>query len=195
MGHVQRRCAAMIPAKYIPNLITLLRFLLVPPLVWVLSEGCYGDALCLFALMGISDALDGFLAKRFDWKTTLGAYLDPLADKVMLVSAYVTLGWLALLPVWLVAIVIGRDAVILSGALAYHLVTRRLEMVPSYISKANTLMQIVLVLSVITAQLVHLPRGLLASLMLGTVLTTLGSGVAYVVEWSRRVKAVRQPDH
>ena len=117
--------------RYLPNTITIARFTVVPLLVWWLIDEQYNNALLLFLLMGLSDALDGYLAKTFNWRTTVGAHLDPAADKVMLISAYITLGMLHLLPHWLVFIVILRDVALLAGALSYVLVTRTLEIQPT----------------------------------------------------------------
>ncbi len=168
--------------RFIPNLITATRFAAVPVLIWWLFDGNFYNALILFLIMGLSDALDGYLAKSFDWKTTLGAYLDPAADKAMLISAYISLGALHLLPHWLVFIVILRDVALLSGALSYNLSTRRLEIQPTLISKLNTFVQIVLVFAVIYSQLHALPI-LLIHVMIGlTVLTTLVSGLDYLAE-------------
>lgn len=168
--------------RFVPNLITTARFAAVPLLVWWLFTGQFYNALLLFSFMGLSDAVDGYLAKSFNWKTALGAYLDPAADKVMLISAYVTLGALNLLPHWLVFIVILRDVALLAGALAYNFVTRRLEMQPTPISKLNTCMQIVLVFAVIYGQLGTL-HGMVIPILIGlTVLTTVVSGLDYLME-------------
>src|SRR3990172_3309285 len=102
--------------KDIPNIISLLRMALVPPVVILLLNGYYGWALLVFVSAGLSDGLDGYLAKRFGWRSRLGAILDPLADKLLLVASYLTLGWLGQLPLWLVAVVVGRDIVIVAGA-------------------------------------------------------------------------------
>jgi cardiolipin synthase len=157
-------------------------------MVWLLLESKFLAALGVFAMMGISDGLDGFLAKRYSWRTSLGEFLDPLADKTMLVSAFVTLGYLALIPFWLVSLIIVRDIIILTGALAYHLMTHRLRMAPSIISKFNTLAQIVLVLAVVFNQIVSLPPLVLTSLIGLTLFTTVASGLGYVIEWSARAK-------
>ena len=93
----------------IPNLITVFRFLLVPPLVWLLLNDRFGAALVVFGVAGFSDGLDGFLAKRFHWTSRIGALLDPLADKLLLIASFVTLGWLGWIPVWLVVLVCLRD--------------------------------------------------------------------------------------
>ena len=116
--------------------------------------------------MAVSDALDGYLAKSFAWKTTLGAYLDPAADKAMLISAYITLGALYLLPHWLVFLVILRDVALLSGALSYVTTTRQLDIKPTLISKFNTFVQIILVFAVIYDQLNSMPSLVLQILCL-----------------------------
>lgn len=168
--------------RFVPNLITTARFAAVPFLAWWLFTGQFYNALLLFFFMGLSDAVDGYLAKSFSWKTALGAYLDPAADKVMLISAYVTLGALNLLPHWLVFIVILRDVALLAGALAYNFVTRRLEIQPTPISKLNTCMQIILVFAVIYGQLGTL-HGMVIPILIGlTVLTTVASGLDYLME-------------
>lgn len=176
----------MIAIHHLPNVITCARIALVPALVWLLLHGNYVDALWLLLLMGLTDAIDGFLARWFDWTSTLGAYLDPLADKAMLMAAYITFGWLHWLSPWLVTLVLCRDLVLLCGAVAYHLKTRRLEMCPSAVSKVNTFFQILLAVVLVGAQIWHLPAWLLQTLIVMMVVTTIASGVSYVLEWSRR---------
>ena len=173
--------------RFIPNIITLLRFAAVPLLVWWLFDNQFNNALLLCILMGLSDALDGYLARTFDWKTTLGSYLDPAADKVMLICSYIALGALNLLPHWLVLIVIMRDVALLSGAVSYVSMTRRLEIEPSLISKLNTFVQILTVLAVIYSQINAFPVVVIQVLIGLTLLTTVASGYDYlVVERSRR---------
>lgn len=174
--------------KQIPNLVTGLRLVLVPFMVWLLLDERYLTALGVFALMGLSDAVDGFLAKRYDWKTRVGEFLDPVADKTMLVSAFVALGWTGLVPAWLVLIIIVRDVVILAGAAAYHLLTRQLYMAPTIISKLNTFAQIILVLSVILDQLLDMPAFVVQLFIALTLLTTVASGFGYVIDWSGRAR-------
>jgi cardiolipin synthase len=168
--------------RFIPNLITLARFAAVPLLVWWLFDHQFNNALLLFFLMGLSDALDGYLARAFNWKTTLGSYLDPAADKVMLISSYVALGAMDLLPHWLVLIVIMRDVALLAGAVSYVSTTRRLEIEPSLISKLNTFVQILLVLAVVYSQLNTFPLIMIQILIGLTLCTTLASGYQYLVE-------------
>jgi len=105
--------------------------------------------LLLFTVAGVSDALDGFLAKHYGWTSELGGLLDPLADKLLLIGAILALGWLRELPVWLVALVILRDVVIVTGAVGYHLMVERVQASPLLISKLNTLMQLTMVFVVI----------------------------------------------
>jgi cardiolipin synthase len=178
----------------IPNFITGVRILLVPMLVWLLVERHFALALATFGIMGMSDGLDGFLAKRYNWKTRLGEYLDPLADKIMLVSAYVTLGFGGIVPFWLVITVVLREVVILTGAGVYHLLTHQLQMAPTLISKLNTLAQIILVLTVIFDQLIELPGNLVSILIVLTLITTVASGIGYVIDWSSRAKQAMQGD-
>lgn len=173
-------------ARDIPNLITVFRFLLVPPVVLLLLERRFGLALLLFGVAGFSDAVDGYLAKRYAWSSRIGALLDPLADKLLLVSSFITLGWLQLLPLWLVGAVILRDLVIVSGALVYHFRIERLEAAPTLVSKLNTLAQILLVIAIMFSQAVHeLPFLWMDALLYSVLVTTLWSGMDYVWRWSR----------
>lgn len=168
----------------IPNLITSLRILLVLPFLWLLLQGHYGAALWLFTLAGISDALDGFLAKRYGWTSDLGGILDPIADKLLLVGAILALGWLGALPFWLVMLAILRDAVIVAGAISYHLLIEPIRPHPLLISKLNTLLQLGLVFVVIVHRgLLALPNWLLSALFYLTAATTVWSGMAYVWRW------------
>jgi cardiolipin synthase len=174
-------------AKDIPNLITVLRLFLTIPVVWALLVQDYGLALVLFAIAGFSDALDGFLADHFGWRSRLGGLLDPLADKALLVSGYLALGWLGLIPLWLVSIVLLRDLVIVGGATAYHYRIAELEAEPRWMSKVNTFFQVLLVLLVVLGQgYLMLPPWLLQATMLLVLVTTLLSGADYIWVWSRR---------
>ena len=179
--------------EQIPNAISVARIVLVGPTAWLLLSERYGAAFALFLVAGVSDALDGQLAKRFGWQTPLGGFLDPIADKLLLVVSFLCLGWLEELPLWLVALVILRDLVIVSGATAYHFRVAPFEAEPMLISKANTVLQIVLVLAVVARQAgAGLPEGFITIGVWVVTATTVASGVAYVVEWSRRA---RNPPH
>src|ERR1700738_5008602 len=130
----------------LPNLISLARLLMVPVTIWLIISGRYGAAFWVLVAAGIADALDGFIAKRFDRRTRLGALLDPAADKAMLVSVYVTLGWAGQLWTWLVVLVVFRDVMIVGGFLliqAIATVPKPFE--PLFISKVNTGVQVALV--------------------------------------------------
>lgn len=171
----------------IPNLITLFRILLVVPLVLVMLEGNHGWALVILAIAGFSDGLDGYLARRYHWESQLGAILDPIGDKVLMVSSFVTLGVTGEIEFWLVVVVILRDVVIVTGAFAYHFLVGRLEMEPTFISKTNTLFQIVLILAVLFSLSLHeLPPLVIHSLTSVVLFTTLYSGVTYVWIWGKR---------
>lgn len=171
----------------LPNIITVFRLLLVPPVVILLLDGRFTAALVLFAIAGFSDALDGYLAKRYHWSSRIGGLLDPLADKLLVISAFVVLGWLGLIPLWLVGLVILRDLVIVTGAIVYHMRIEQLDAEPTLVSKLNTLAQILLVLAVMFSQGVYpLPDLLLDGLLYCVVVATLWSGFDYVWIWGRR---------
>lgn len=136
----------------IPNVVTLGRVILVPIIFWLLVNGSTQAAFFLFVLAGASDAVDGFLAKRFGLQTELGAYLDPLADKLLIVSIYVALGVLKALPSWLVIAVVSRDILIVVAVLLSWLIGQPVKIKPVAISKANTAAQIVLAATVLAAE-------------------------------------------
>lgn len=172
----------------IPNLITLLRLLLLAPLVYLLLEGRFAAALLVFAVAGGSDAVDGYLARRYGWGSPLGAMLDPLADKLLMATTYCMLGWLELLPLWIVALVIGRDLIIVGGALVYSRLVAVPEMAPSGISKFNTVAQIVFMLSVLLSRAgAALPDLWISAWAAIMVATTLWSGGDYVWRWGNKV--------
>lgn len=174
----------------IPNLITVLRILLVLPTGWVLLRQDFALALVLFLVAGVSDGLDGFLAKHYGWTSRLGALLDPLADKALLVTCYAVLAWIELLPPWLLVLVVTRDVVIVAGAVVYNYRIRRLEAEPTLISKLNTVLQIALVLLVIVQQLAPdwVPAGWIQLLIYAVTASVVWSGLDYVVTWGRRAR-------
>lgn len=179
--------------RQLPNVITCLRLLLTLPIVWTLLNGDFGWVLVLLLLAGLSDGLDGWLVRRYGWHTRLGGYLDPLADKVLMMGTYFTVAYVGLLPWWLVVLVVVRDVIIMLGALVYRAVTRRLEMRPLLISKLNTFFQIVLVVSVLLdAGVMPLPPLLLDVLIAIVLVTTVSSGVGYVVGWTCRAITCRR---
>jgi len=176
-------------ASDIPNLITVGRILLVPPIAWVVIQQHFLLALTLFFVAGVSDAADGFLAKYYGWTSRLGALLDPLADKFLLVTSYLALTWIGLLPLWLLVLVVVRDVVIVSGAVVYNFHIERLEAEPTLISKLNTLLQILLVLLVIVHQATGWgDSGWIEMLIYAVAVTVVWSGIDYVITWSRRAR-------
>ena len=171
----------------IPNIISILRIILVVPTVLLLLNERYGQALMLFAVAGASDGLDGYIAKRYNYVSRLGTILDPLADKLLLVCTFLALGWLGLIPAWLVIAVIARDALIVSGGVAYHYLIGQYDMAPTLISKINTFFQIVLGLSVVLgAGGVSLSDQLIDILIYIVSVTTVLSGLDYVWTWGAR---------
>ena len=128
----------------IPNLITILRFLLVPGVVLAAAHRRMGWALAGFLVAGISDGVDGFIARQFNQRSELGAYLDPMADKLLLVSVFVVLGFMGELPLWLVIACVSRDALIVCAVLLSTVMGHPVAMKPLFVSKANTAVQIVL---------------------------------------------------
>ena len=173
--------------RYIPNLITIMRIILVVPIIWLLLHHHYTSALILFAVAGASDALDGFLARHFHWQSWWGSVLDPLADKLLQVSSYVTLAWLGHIPVWLVVTIVLRDVIIVAGAWLYHRRVAAFTAQPSIISKLNTFVQIILILMVVLdVGLYSLPAWSLQGMFYIVFFTTLYSGIDYVYRWTYR---------
>jgi cardiolipin synthase len=170
----------------LPNVITLFRLILVPLTIGLMLERHFAAAFWVFITAGISDALDGFIARRFDMRSELGAILDPVADKALLVSVYVTFGVMAVLPAWLVILVVARDIMILGGFVIIGLVGPTPAVNPLLVSKANTALQIALA----ALMLVRLGFGLALEplseiLVVLVAASTLASGAAYLVQWSR----------
>ncbi len=177
----------------LPNVITVFRVLLVGPLVYLLIHERYEIAFWVFFFAGVSDAIDGFLAKHFNWKSRFGAILDPLADKLLLVSTMLILTINGQLSWWLFSLVTLRDIVIVSGAMIYHKALGPYEMQPSRVSKANTFFQILLVVSILVSQGVYsLPHWYLLVLTIIVYCTTVISGLHYVVLWGGRYRRNKQ---
>src|SRR5688572_2862826 len=167
--------------RHLPNIICLIRIALIVPLVAAMLEGRQAQILVLFTVAALSDALDGFLAKRFGWTSDLGRFLDPAADKLLLMAVFITAAWLDIAPWWVAAVAIARDVVIGTGALIFRLWFGPLHGHPTAISKANTATQMAYLLAVILASASGFPpRGLLDVLAIAVVLTTVVSGMDYV---------------
>ena len=168
----------------IPNLISLIRLLAVIPVVFLLLEHRYGWALFIFIAAGLSDGLDGYLAKHYGWRSRLGGMLDPLADKVLLVACFLVLGTLSLIPAWLVVAVVFRDLLITGGALLYNYRVEELEATPIVASKVNTVVQIALVVLVIAdAGPLPLPDVVIEFLIWACLASVIVSGAQYVWIW------------
>jgi cardiolipin synthase len=175
----------------VPNLICLLRIGLTVPIVVLLAEGRYGQTLVLFAIAAISDVLDGYLAKTFGWTSEIGKILDPLADKLLLVSVFITLAVIGLVPAWLAAIAVARDVVIGVGAAVYKWLFGPLEGRPTVPSKLNTLVQLLFVIAVVwQAAFRNLADGFILGLGALVLVTTVVSGVDYVLTYIRKAIAV-----
>jgi len=173
----------------IPNIITIMRIGLVPPVVVALLHGQYPLALVLYVVAGVSDGIDGYIAKRFSYTSRLGSILDPLADKLLLVGTFIALAAQGLLPVWVVVLVILRDVVILSGGIAYHVLIGGYELQPTIISKINTFFQIALgLLVVVSAAFLATPAWVVTDLTWVVVATSLLSGAHYVWLWGGRAR-------
>ncbi|MBM2711467.1 CDP-alcohol phosphatidyltransferase family protein [Mesorhizobium caraganae] len=172
----------------IPNLITIMRFVLVPAVVLAMLNMRWDWAFAGFLVAGISDGVDGFIARRFNQHSKLGAYLDPMADKVLLVSVFVVMGFIGELPLWLVVTMVSRDALIICAVLLSTVMAHPVEMKPLYVSKANTAAQIVLA-AVVLGELalgLHLDPLRPALILLSGVLTV-ASAAAYLVAWLRHM--------
>lgn len=176
----------------IPNIITLLRILLVVPTGWLLWSARYPEALTLMAIAGASDALDGALARRYQWSSDFGATMDPVADKLLVIVMFIIFTLQEHIPLWLAIVVIGRDTIILGGAGVYRLLFKEIEMSPTFASKVNTASQIITVILVLLvlcrfgwlSEIVSIlldPWGFYLLAVFG-----IGSGIDYVITWSSK---------
>jgi len=179
----------------LPNLITVARFIIVPLVILAMINGDMLTAFVLFLLAGVSDGLDGFIARNFNQRSELGAWLDPVADKFLLVSVFVMLGWLGVLPSWLVIFAVSRDALIVGAVVLSSLLENPVEMRPLLISKANTMVQIVLLVLVL-ADLAGLARldAVIGWMIYAVAGLTIASASAYLVTWLRHMAGVEQAD-
>ncbi|MGH8258387.1 MAG: CDP-alcohol phosphatidyltransferase family protein [Steroidobacteraceae bacterium] len=177
--------------RHLPNFICVIRIALAVPIIEALRIGHYELAMIGFAAAAVSDALDGWLAKRFHWTSELGKLLDPAADKLLLASVFVSATWLGLVPSWLTAAAVARDAMIALGALVFRVWFGPLRGRPTLLSKLNTGLQLAYLLAV----MVHAAFGVpgteaLAGLAIVTLATTVVSGLDYVTAFTRRALAV-----
>jgi cardiolipin synthase len=173
--------------RHLPNLICVARIALVWPIVVALRDGQHDLALALFTVAAVSDGVDGFLAKRFNWTSELGKFLDPLADKLLLVAVFLSAAWSGLAPWWLAAAAIARDLVIGGGALIFRLWFGPLQGRPTILSKVNTALQILfLVAAILHAAHGLPPREVLEALAIATFVSTVASGADYVTRFATR---------
>jgi cardiolipin synthase len=170
-----------------------MRIVLVAPILMYIVDGRYGLALLLFFIAGFSDGVDGYLAKRFDWHTRIGALLDPIADKLLVGGTFITMVFTGLVPVWLAALVIFRDVVIVGGATAYNWLVRPVEGQPTRISKLNTVLQLLFIVFVLSNAGFGWPDQIAITVIgAGVLVTLVVSGIDYVVSWSRRAREGHQ---
>lgn len=175
--------------RQLPNIITTLRLLAVPPVAWLLLHEQYHSALILSLAAGLSDLLDGFLAKRFGWTSRFGSIADPLADKLLMLVSFACLAWQDLLPWWLWFLTLIRDAVIVLGAMAYHYWVEPLTAEPSYMGKVNTTMQIILLVAILVDAGVSPVSPIILSYVFAAVATlTLYTLAEYVWIWAFRAQ-------
>jgi cardiolipin synthase len=182
--------------RHLPNLICLARIALIWPIIFALINANYDFALLLFALAGVSDGVDGFLAKHFGWTSELGKILDPVADKLLLISLFVVGTSLGLVPAWLTVAAVSRDVLIILGAIVLRLWIGPLRGSPSIVSKINTLLQLGYIFGVITHAAGFGPPGAaLNALAIIVLVTTLSSGVMYLASFVRiaRGPAAKMP--
>jgi len=175
----------------LPNLISLARLLSVPIVIWAMLADEPALAFWLFIAAGLSDAIDGFLAKRSGTQTVVGGFLDPLADKALLVSVFITLGKIGHLPLWIVILVVSRDVLIVGGAILFQTLTHALKPEPLMVSKLNTVAQIVLAATTLGELAMGADWHMAITLLIwAAAATTLASGGSYIVQWSRRVSTM-----
>ena len=176
--------------RHLPNIICLVRMALIWPTIDALYAGRYWTALILVAVCAVSDGLDGWLAKRFNWTSQLGKLLDPLADKLLLVALFLTATWMNLLPWWLTAVAVARDVMIGFGAVIFRFWFGPLHGRPTLLSKINTGMQLAVALAAILGAAADLPTPeMVTALAIVTLLTTIVSGADYLSAFTRRALA------
>ena len=174
----------------LPNLITIARILLVPVVVWAIASGEMQIAFLLFLAAGLSDAVDGFLAKRFGMTSELGAHLDPLADKILIVSIYIALGITQAIPRWIVILVVSRDILIVGAIMLAWFLGKPMRVKPVLVSKLNTVAQIVFACLVLSALAFRVRFDMTEDAIMAIVAAlTLASVGFYVREWVRHMSA------
>ena len=179
------------------NIITVVRLLITPIIVWLIFSSYYGLGLIFFVFSGLSDALDGFIAKKYNQRTILGSYLDPVADKVLIVSSILALGYMGAIPPWLIILIVSRDLAILGAVIISWLVERSLKIEPIISSKINTFLQIFytgLILLSLTYQeeIIYLDNFILPTFSILIALSTLSSWFFYLILWLRSMGIINK---
>ena len=176
--------------KWIPNIISIFRILLILPVLLLIFRSQYQWALFLFLIAGLSDALDGYLAKHFGWRTRVGALLDPVADKLLIAGSYIVLAWLNLIPFWLATIVVSRDLIIAIGVFIYSFIIEPFEGEATRISKINTFLELLFVLVILCSIAFDWPANSVITVIGSAVLVTVFiSGIDYIISWIRRIRS------
>ena len=178
--------------RHLPNAITLLRALLAAPVALAILADAHLLALALAVIAAASDAVDGYLAKRFHWQSALGAWLDPAADKLLLLTCFATLVWVDAMPAWLLGLSVARNLVLVGGSVAYSSLIGALTPRPSVLGRATTVLQVATVVTVLIARAsVAAPTWLTTTLFILTAVATVASGVDYVRVWVERAQRKR----
>ncbi|MBF0435958.1 MAG: CDP-diacylglycerol--glycerol-3-phosphate 3-phosphatidyltransferase [Magnetococcales bacterium] len=170
----------------IPNFLSFVRIFSVPVFIWMVLNHHHSWGLILFITAAFTDALDGYLAKRLNQITEIGKFLDPIADKVLLISSFVTLTVNGLIPLWITLIVVTRDMVIIIGAVVFQVLTGSLKIEPLNISKINTLLQILFIIIVLFGDLFAQPSWVFNVILAMVTVTTILSGFSYIFIWTRK---------
>ncbi|MHB8475911.1 MAG: CDP-alcohol phosphatidyltransferase family protein [Steroidobacteraceae bacterium] len=181
-------------ARHIPNVISSIRILLVAPIAVTLIHHQFVITMTLFGIAALSDAADGYLAKHNGWQSDLGAVLDPAADKLLLVTVFIALAYMKLVPLWLMVAAVARDAIIVSGALLYRVCFGALSARPSVVSKFNTLCQAAYIMAVVGREQLSLPQAWMVTVLGALVfVTVMVSGMDYVLIYGRRALGLAKP--
>jgi cardiolipin synthase len=176
--------------SWLPNAISISRIALILPILWLFTNEQFGWALALIFGAGLSDGIDGYLAKKYHWATRLGAFLDPAGDKLLIAWSYGALAYLGHIPVWLAFVVIFRDVVIVAGSFIYHYLVRRLEGEPTRISKLNTALEFTFLVLVVAKAGYDWPDDITITILGASVLVTVViSGYDYVSNWIRSARS------
>ncbi len=180
--------------SWIPNVISICRILLIAPIIALFVNNEFGWALALFVIAGLSDGVDGYIAKKYHWDTRLGAFLDPAGDKLLVAWSFGVLAYLGHIPVWLAVVVIGRDVIIVTGSFLYHYLVRRLEGNPSAVSKLNTGLEFAFLIFVMARAGFGWPDDVVVTVVGAAVLVTVVlSGYDYVSYWIRSAGEAQSP--